>query len=120
MRRVVVTGSGIVSSVRNNAKEIATSPRAGRPGIEGSPEMVEHGFRIQDADTLKIGLREHVHMRTLRFMGPGAAYAHIAMEQEIADAGRENRWHHDDVGRVVGGDQPGGHLILPAPRPGAR
>ena len=49
--------------------------------------MVEHGFRSQIAGTLKIDPTEHVDKRTLRFMGPGAAYAHIAMAEAIADAG---------------------------------
>ena len=87
MRRVVVTGLGIVSPIGNNAAEVEASLRAGRSGIEASPEMVEHGFRSQIAGTLKIDVAEHVDKRALRFMGPGAAYAHIAMGQAIADAG---------------------------------
>lgn len=87
MRRVVVTGLGIVSSIGNNATEVLASLKAGTSGIEPSPEMAEHGFRSQIAGTLKIDVTEHVEKRTLRFMGPGAAYAHIAMSQAIADAG---------------------------------
>lgn len=87
MRRVVVTGLGIVSPIGNNAGEVTASLKAGNSGIEASPEMVEHGFRSQIAGTLKIDIKEHVDKRTLRFMGPGAAYAHIAMSQAIADAG---------------------------------
>ena len=90
MRRVVVTGLGIVSSIGNNAEEVEASLKAGKSGIEGSPEMAEHGFRSQVAGTLKIDPAEHVDKRTLRFMGPGAAYAHIAMQQAIADAGLED------------------------------
>ncbi|MEX3015884.1 beta-ketoacyl-ACP synthase II [Gymnodinialimonas hymeniacidonis] len=90
MRRVVVTGLGIVSPIGNNAEEVEASLRAGRSGIEASPEMVEHGFRSQIAGTLKIDTSEHVDKRALRFMGPGAAYAHIAMGQAIADAGLED------------------------------
>ena len=91
MRRVVVTGLGIVSPIGNTAEEVSASLRAGRSGIEASPEMAEHGFRSQIAGTLKIDIKEHVDKRRLRFMGPGAAYAHIAMEQAIADAGLEER-----------------------------
>ncbi len=87
MRRVVVTGLGIVSPIGNSAQEVAQSLKAGRSGIEASPEMAEHGFRSRIAGTLKIDTAEHVDKRTLRFMGPGAAYAHIAMQQAIADAG---------------------------------
>ena len=87
MRRVVVTGLGIVSPIGNTAAEVAASLRAGRSGIEAVPEMAEHGFRSRIAGTLKIDVAEHIDKRSLRFMGPGAAYAHIAMGQAIADAG---------------------------------
>ena len=87
MRRVVVTGLGIVSPIGNTADEVTASLRAGRSGIEAVPEMAEHGFRSQIAGTLKIDPADHVDKRALRFMGPGAAYAHIAMGQAIADAG---------------------------------
>ncbi len=89
MRRVVVTGLGIVSPIGNNAAEVEASLRAGKSGVEFCEEMAEHGFRSQIAGTLKIDVTEHVDKRRLRFMGPGAAYAHIAMEQAIADAGLE-------------------------------
>ncbi|GGL51388.1 beta-ketoacyl-ACP synthase I [Wenxinia marina] len=89
MRRVVVTGLGIVSPIGNSAEEVAASLKAGRSGIEAVPEMEEHGFRSRIAGTLKIDVSEHVDKRALRFMGPGAAYAHIAMTQAIADAGLE-------------------------------
>jgi len=89
MRRVVVTGLGIVSPIGNNAAEVEAALRAGTSGIVASPEMAEHGFRSQIAGTVKLDVTEHVDKRTLRFMGPGAAYAHIAMTQAIADAGLE-------------------------------
>jgi len=87
MRRVVVTGMGIVSSIGNNVAEVEASLRAGTSGIVASPDMAEHGFRSQVAGTLKIDVADHIDKRALRFMGPGAAYAHIAMGQAIADAG---------------------------------
>lgn len=87
MRRVVVTGLGIVSSIGNNADEVLTSLMAGTSGIVASPEMAEHGFRSRVAGTLKIDVADHIDKRALRFMGPGAAYAHIAMGQAIANAG---------------------------------
>ncbi|WP_375262042.1 beta-ketoacyl-ACP synthase I [Palleronia sp.] len=87
MRRVVVTGLGIVSPIGNSAEEVAQALKAGRSGIQASEEMAEHGFRSRVAGTLKIDPSEHVEKRTLRFMGPGSAYAHIAMQQAIADAG---------------------------------
>ncbi|MFT5648816.1 MAG: 3-oxoacyl-[acyl-carrier-protein] synthase-1 [Yoonia sp.] len=87
MRRVVITGLGIVSPIGNNADEVLTSLKKGKSGIEASPEMAEHGFRSQIAGTVKLDIKDHVEKRALRFMGPGAAYAYIAMGQAIADAG---------------------------------
>jgi 3-oxoacyl-[acyl-carrier-protein] synthase I len=115
MRRVVVTGLGIVSSIGNNAEEVTASLRAGQSGIVASPEMAEHGFRSRVAGTLKIDPKDHVDKRTLRFMGPGAAYAHIAMSQAIADAGLSE----DDVvnprtGLVAGSGGPSTSAMLAA------
>ncbi|WP_158971806.1 beta-ketoacyl-ACP synthase I [Chachezhania sediminis] len=89
MRRVVVTGLGIVSSIGNNAGEVLESLKTGFCGIRANAEMAEHGFRSRVAGMLNIDITEHVEKRLLRFMGPGAAYAHIAMQQAIADAGLE-------------------------------
>ena len=115
MRRVVVTGLGVVSSIGNSAPEVITSLKAGTSGIEASPAMAEHGFRSQIAGTLKIDVTEHVEKRTLRFMGQGAAYAHIAMTQAIADAGLED----SDVvnprtGLVAGSGGPSTSAMLAA------
>jgi len=93
MRRVVVTGLGIVSAIGNNAEEVLTSLKAGKSGITANQDMIDHGFRSQVAGAPDIDITQHVDKRTLRFMGPGAAYAHIAMTQAIADAGLEE----DDV-----------------------
>ena len=107
MRRVVVTGLGIVSSIGNNAEEVLTSLKAGTSGIVASPEMAEHGFRSQSAGTLKIDVSEHIDKRTLRFMGPGAAYAYIAMGQAIADAGLdEGDRSNPRTGLVAGSGGP--------------
>jgi 3-oxoacyl-[acyl-carrier-protein] synthase-1 len=87
MRRVVVTGLGIVSPIGNNAEEVLASLKAGTSGIEANADMVEHGFRSQIAGNVKLNVADHVDKRTLRFMGPGAAYSYIAMKQAIEDAG---------------------------------
>ncbi|WP_424939050.1 beta-ketoacyl-ACP synthase I [Aliiroseovarius sp. S253] len=87
MRRVVVTGLGIVSAIGNNKDEVLASLKAGKSGITANADMVEHGFRSQIAGMPNIDIKEHVDKRALRFMGPGAAYAHIAMGQAIEDAG---------------------------------
>ncbi|MHA6264506.1 beta-ketoacyl-ACP synthase I [Arenibacterium sp. CAU 1754] len=115
MRRVVVTGLGIVSSIGNNRDEVLASLQAGTSGIEASPEMTEHGFRSQVAGTLKIDVAEHVDKRTLRFMGPGAAYAHIAMSEAIADAGLdESDIVNPRTGLVAGSGGPSTSAMLAA------
>lgn len=107
MRRVVITGLGIVSPIGNNAEEVKASLMAGKSGIEASPEMAEHGFRSQIAGTVKIDIKEHVDKRALRFMGPGAAYAYIAMGQAIADAGLdEDTVSNVRTGLVAGSGGP--------------
>lgn len=115
MRRVVVTGLGIVSPIGNNVEEVLASLKAGKSGIEASAEMAEHGFRSQIAGTLKIDIKDHVDKRTLRFMGPGAAYAHIAMGQAIADAELdENQVVNPMTGLIAGSGGPSTSAILAA------
>lgn len=115
MRRVVVTGLGIVSSIGNNAEEVLASLKAGTSGIVASDEMAEHGFRSQIAGTLKIDPAEHIDKRTLRFMGPGAAYAHIAMSEAIADAGlSEDNVVNPRTGLVAGSGGPSTSAMLTA------
>jgi|TARA_B110000908_G_scaffold172356_1_gene239287 3-oxoacyl-[acyl-carrier-protein] synthase-1 len=115
MRRVVVTGLGIVSSIGNNVDEVLASLQAGTSGIVASPEMAEHGFRSQIAGTLKLDITEHVEKRTLRFMGPAAAYAHIAMAQAIADAGlTEAEVVNERTGLVAGSGGPSTSAMLTA------
>jgi 3-oxoacyl-[acyl-carrier-protein] synthase-1 len=89
MRRVVITGLGIVSPIGNNAAEVTDSLRAGRSGIVFAPDYAEHGFRSQVHGMPQIVLEDHIDKRDLRFMGPGAAYNFIAMNQAIKDSGLE-------------------------------
>ncbi|MGR3469206.1 MAG: beta-ketoacyl-ACP synthase I [Shimia sp.] len=89
MRRVVITGIGVVCPIGNTADEVAASLRAGKSGIVHEPEYVANGFRSQIAGLPQIDVAEHIDKRNLRFMGPGAAYSFIAMEQAIADSGLE-------------------------------
>ncbi|WP_422026757.1 beta-ketoacyl-ACP synthase I [Roseovarius sp.] len=115
MRRVVVTGLGIVSSIGNNAEEVLASLKGGKSGITANEEMAEHGFRSRIAGDLKIDVSEHVDKRTLRFMGPGAAYAHIAMQQAIADAGlEESDIVNPRTGLVAGSGGPSTSAMLSA------
>lgn len=115
MRRVVVTGLGIVSSIGNNAEEVLASLKGGKSGITANEEMAEHGFRSRIAGDLKIDVSEHVDKRTLRFMGPGAAYAHIAMQQAIVDAGlEEGDIVNPRTGLVAGSGGPSTSAMLSA------
>ncbi|WP_210526474.1 beta-ketoacyl-ACP synthase I [Rubellimicrobium arenae] len=107
MRRVVVTGLGIISPIGNSVAEVLDSLKAGRSGIERSEDMAEHGFRSQVAGTIKIDPSEHIDKRRLRFMGPGAAYAYLAMEQAIADSGlSEAEVSHERTGLIAGSGGP--------------
>lgn len=107
MRRVVVTGLGIVSPIGNSAETVTAALKAGQSGVEAVPEMAEHGFRSQVAGTLKIDLADQIEKRTLRFMGPGAGYAHVAMGHAIADAGLDDaEVMHDRTGLIAGSGGP--------------
>ena len=87
MRRVVVTGMGIVSSIGNNKEEVLTSLKEGRSGIEFCEEYCELGLRSHVHGSIKIDLTNALDRKQLRFMGDGAAYNYIAMEEAIADSG---------------------------------
>ena len=113
MRRVVVTGLGVVSSIGNNADEVLQSLKTGASGITANDDMKEHGFRSQIAGSLKIDPAEHIDKRTLRFMGQGAAYAYIAMEQAIADAGlSESDVSNPNTGLIAGSGGPSTSAML--------
>uniref|UniRef100_UPI003BAD5D27 beta-ketoacyl-ACP synthase I n=1 Tax=Stappia sp. TaxID=1870903 RepID=UPI003BAD5D27 len=90
MRRVVITGLGIISSIGNSAQEVLESLREGKSGISAAPDYVEHGFRSQVHGMPKIDLAAEIDKRQLRFMGDGAAYNYLAMQQAIADSGLED------------------------------
>ncbi|MGB3316497.1 MAG: beta-ketoacyl-ACP synthase I [Albidovulum sp.] len=107
MRRVVITGIGIVSPIGNNATEVEASLRAGRSGIVFAPEYAEHGFRSQVHGMPQIVLEDHIDKRNLRFMGAGAAYNFLAMEQAIADSGlEESDVSNERSGLVMGSGGP--------------
>ena len=89
MRRVVVTGMGIVSSIGNNTQEVTASLREARSGIVGCEVYEKMGFRSQIHGSLKIDLDAAVDRRARRFQGDGAGYCWVAMEQAIADSGLE-------------------------------
>ena len=107
MRRVVITGLGIVSSIGNDASAVTKSLKEGRSGISFAPDYAEHGFRSQVHGRPEIDIAAHVDKRHLRFMGDGAAYNYIAMEQAIADSGLEEREvSNERTGLIVGSGGP--------------
>jgi 3-oxoacyl-[acyl-carrier-protein] synthase-1 len=87
MRRVVITGLGIVSSIGNNKREVADSLRAGRSGIEFIKEYKELGFRSQVAGTINIDVDALIDRKLRRFMGNSAAYNYLAMKEAVEDSG---------------------------------
>ncbi|QBG37409.1 beta-ketoacyl-ACP synthase I [Litorilituus sediminis] len=86
MKRVVITGIGIVSSIGNNADEVLASLKAGKSGISRSESFEEQGLRSQVWGKPALETKDHIDRKALRFMGDAAGYAYIAMEQAIADS----------------------------------
>lgn len=87
MRRAVITGLGIVSSIGNNADEVLASLKAGKSGITFSEQFAEKGLRSQVWGKVDLELKDHIDRKQLRFMGEAAAYAYLAMEQAVQDSG---------------------------------
>ncbi|PJK28737.1 beta-ketoacyl-ACP synthase I [Minwuia thermotolerans] len=107
MKRVVVTGLGIVSSIGNNKEEVTASLRESRSGIVFADEYAELGMRSQIHGSIKLDPADHIDKRVLRFMGPGAAYNYIAMKEAIADAGlEENDVSNPRTGLIAGSGGP--------------
>jgi len=115
MRRVVVTGIGIVSSIGNNANEVLASLREAKSGISAAPEYKELGFRCQVHAAPDVDWEAMVDRRAARFLAQGTAYGHIAMEQAIADAGlEETEVSNERTGLVVGAGGPSTRIIVEA------
>lgn len=103
MKRVVITGIGIVSSIGNNKQEVTESLKAGRSGITRSEQFEEMKLRSQVWGDLKINPADHIDRKALRFMGNAAAYAYIAMKEAIADAElTEEQYSDPRVGIIAG------------------
>lgn len=116
MRRAVITGLGVVSSIGNNQQEVLASLQAGRSGITRSESFAEMGLRCQVWGDVKLDVKEHIDRKALRFMGDAAAYAYIALEQALADAGlTEEEISNERTGLVVGsGGASGEHQVAAA------
>ncbi len=110
MKRVVITGMGIVSSIGNNVEEVLASLKAGKSGITSSEQFKEHGLRSQVWGDLKINPAEHIDRKQMRFMGDAAAYAYLSMQQAIEDAGlSEDQVSNDRTGIVAGSGGASAH-----------
>ncbi len=107
MRRVAVTGIGIVSPIGNSKEEVEESLRAGRSGIAFSEEYADNNFRSHVHGVPDIVIEDHLDKRQLRFMGPGAAYNFIAMQQAIDDSGlNPNEVSNERTGMIMGSGGP--------------
>jgi len=103
MRRVVITGLGIVSCLGNDKASVASSLREMRSGITHQPEYAAMGFRSQVAGAPVVDLEAAIDRKLRRFMGPAAAYAYVAMKDAIADAGLEpDQVSHPRTGLITG------------------
>lgn len=115
MKRVVVTGMGIVSSIGNNLDEVLASLKAARPGISLAQDYVDLGFRCQVHGAPNLDPFEVLDRRTTRFMAKGAAWNYIAMEQAIAQAGLEEKdIKNPRTGIVMGSGGPSTRAVVEA------
>jgi 3-oxoacyl-[acyl-carrier-protein] synthase-1 len=118
MRRVVVTGMGVVSPIGSNAGEVTTSLREAKSGITFSDEFAEHGFRCQVWGMPKLGpseLAEMVDRRAMRFLSKGGGWNHVAMQQAIDDAGlKEDEITNERTGIIMGSGGPSTSTIVEA------
>ena len=113
MKRAVVTGMGIVSSIGNNSNEVVASLREARSGIVRAERYGELGFRCQVHGAPDIDVEGLVDRRSMRFHGGGTAWNHIAMDQAIADAGlEESEVSNDRTGIIMGSGGPSTRAIV--------
>jgi 3-oxoacyl-[acyl-carrier-protein] synthase-1 len=115
MRRVVVTGMGIVSSIGNNTQEVLASLREAKSGISRASKYAELGFRCQVEGAPTLDPAGSVDRRAMRFLGGGAAWNHVAMEQAIRDSGlEENEVSNERTGIIMGSGGPSARAIVEA------
>ncbi|MGX1740521.1 beta-ketoacyl-ACP synthase I [Bosea sp. NPDC055353] len=115
MRRVVVTGMGIVSSIGNNTQEVLASLQTAKSGISFVPDFAEHGFRSQVAGVPTLDPATVLDRRAMRFHGGGSAWNQVAMEQAIADAGLETgEISNERTGIIMGSGGPSTRALIDA------
>ena len=113
MRRVVITGMGIVSSIGNNTQEVLTSLREARSGIIAAPRYAELGFRSQVHGEPTLDASEIVDRRAMRFHAQGTAWNHVAMDQAILDAGLEEKdISNERTGIIMGSGGPSARTLV--------
>ncbi len=115
MKRVVVTGIGIISCIGNDQDEVTQSLKDGKSGIVFSPKYAEMGFRTHVHGQPNINLTEKIDRRLLRFMGEGSAYNYLAMEQAVQDSGLEDKdVSNERTGLIMGSGGPSTKNLLQA------
>ena len=116
MRRVVVTGLGIVSSIGNDAQEVTTSLREAKSGISFSNDFAEHGFKCQVWGAPNLDTTELVDRRAARFLSQGGMWNHVAMKQAIADSGLEDKdiGGNERTGIIMGSGGPSTRTLIEA------
>ncbi|CAD2225244.1 3-oxoacyl-(acyl-carrier-protein) synthase I [Pseudoalteromonas sp. 3J6] len=103
MRRAVITGIGVVSSIGNNKQEVLESLKAGKSGIAFNQEFADYKLRSNVSGKIDIDVKEHVDRKAMRFMGDAAAYSYISMAQAIEDAGlSDEQVSNERTGLLVG------------------
>ncbi|MBC7149543.1 MAG: beta-ketoacyl-ACP synthase I [Rhizobium sp.] len=116
MRRVVVTGLGIVSSIGSDAAEVTASLREAKSGIQFSPDFAEYGFRCQVWGKPALDPTDLVDRRAMRFLSQGGAWNHVAMKQALADSGLEEKDYaqNERTGIIMGSGGPSTRTIVEA------
>ena len=113
MRRVVITGMGIVSSLGNSIADVEDSLRNGKSGISFQEEYKEVGLRSHVAGSIDIDFKEHIDRKALRFMGDAAAYAFISMDQAIKDSGlSDDQVSNERTGIIMGSGGASSHNLV--------
>jgi 3-oxoacyl-[acyl-carrier-protein] synthase-1 len=115
MRRVVITGLGVVAPIGNNADEVTDALRAGRTGIRSMEDFIKYNFKCQVGAKPDVNPADHVDKRVMRFMGDGAGWCYMAMEQAVANAGlSEGEVSHPRTGMIIGSGGPSAGTIIDA------
>ncbi|MBY0422771.1 MAG: beta-ketoacyl-ACP synthase I, partial [Parvularculaceae bacterium] len=115
MRRVAITGVGVVSSIGDDAAEVLESLKTGRSGLSRSKEFEELGFKAQVVGRPKLNVEEALDRRTRRFMGEASAWNYVAMKQAIADSRLDpGEISHPKTGIIMGSGGPSTRVIVEA------